>query len=241
MQSDVRWLIHWLAIRVRDPQTILSTGDYILCFESQEAAASYLENAFQQHRQARGVILGPFTIPKELPTSFGLDPIKITPFTLAPPHSTLNLRPLKPVPSELRSCVEEGGYAYLKQQRQSNFEVLVWADSASLTLDGFAHALSTDGHVRNEPWPVLKGDKGLRELCIDRDQGALIDKAVSSAFSDEHTAQRLRIWRRFVVAFANSDDAHRFALNWHRRDISKLLPEEMLGEEPAIINAELIW
>jgi len=46
--------------------------------------------------------------------------------------------------------------------------------------------------------------------------------------------------RRFIVSFADRNEANRFVMNWHRRDISSLITD-LPPYDRAIVNAELIW
>lgn len=190
------------------------------------------------------------------------DPVES--YAIAPPqqevHARLMQQPFSPL---LRSIVHQGGYLALVSNRLTDWEVLVRFDGTSnmVGIQGIKVAMKWDGINRGMKWAikVVKGtsdkygSQGIREVKIKARVRALDPEADNEAkdTSDSKDAEGMeltasapttrKVPRQFIISFTSEEEARRFVMKWHRRDIMDLLDEKPYEEDAAVMNAEYIW
>lgn len=240
----------------RDRATMAANGVYFLLFATPDAAQSYKNHVSRLHRLSRSYSPTALTIPpppelddRGVPTNGSLQT-----YTLMPPTQDLQLRvvqqPFSPI---IRRLIEQTGYDQLIQGRRSEHEVLVSVDGFQPTLYGFRGAVLEDGRERGLQWATHDEHRGFREMWTEPErrsarrgnaeeevEGAATGEDEGGNKSEDGGGGGERKHRRFIVSFDALDEANRFVMKWHRRDISSLIPD-MAPYDRAVANAELIW
>lgn len=165
-------------------------------------------------------------------------------YTLVPPSQELSLhlvqQPFSPV---MRRIIEQSGYDQLVRENSARPEVLIWIDGYDLTTYKLRDVIARDVRDRGLGWGII-GQIGrgssIRTINIPADvaQG----DGGRNAPRQKHATPKRKAMKKFIVAFRHDEDAQRFAMTWHRRDITALLGSDFpIYDDKPVVNAELIW
>ncbi|CAJ2501961.1 Uu.00g048140.m01.CDS01 [Anthostomella pinea] len=172
------------------------------------------------------------------------------------------------------SMVEEldrgGAFAdQLARRVGSRSLVLLGVEGGRVAADVVRRAISDDGRDRNLPWRVTDLQRGIipfgKSVLRLRDQdpksdvlptgvdphswelfGRQVDDegAAVEAAEQKEREDRYRRYPRFIVAFTDDAEAHRFVRTWHRRELRLRMGDaegEGGWEETRIVNATVLW
>ena len=159
-------------------------------------------------------------------------------------------QPFSPV---LQRIVASGGYPQLVQGRQSRNEVLLWFTSywhPSFSI--VRRVIDEDGKHRGSFWQTIGDNRGIRKLEDEPPSsapGAPQNWQPDAALTHD---ERRYEWKqksafgakRFIVSFKDEEEATRFQMSWHRRDVTDLMQTALLEpwrSAPILGNAELTW
>jgi len=228
-----------------------ANGVYFLLFATPEAAQAYKSHVSRLHRLSG--IYGPTAL--AVPPLLELDtkgvPLNgsLQTYTLMPSTQELHLRIVQqPFSPLIKRLVEQSGYDQLMRGRSSEHEVLISIDGFQPTLYGFRGAIVEDGKARGLLWATSGAHGGFREMWTPSERKhdskpaeENVEKNMEQDIKGEKTSEDDgRKPRRFIVSFADRNEANRFVMSWHRRDIS-LLMADLPPYDRAIVNAELVW
>jgi len=244
----------------RERNTMVPNGVYFLLFESPDAAQTYKTHVSRLHRQSASYGPTALTIPPppELDDKGNPANGSLQVYTLMPASQDLHIRlvqqPFSPI---VRRLVEQAGYDQLLRGRRSEYEVLVSLDGFQPTLYGFRGAVLEDGKERGLLWATHGAYGGFREMWMPAERKPKAERrrsafAVPKEEVEEEEVEREvqpdevdaeageRKQRRFIVSFVARDEADRFVMHWHRRDISRMIAD-LPPYDRTIANAEFIW
>ena len=249
-------------IRCRDPKTLEPDGSYYLLFADTPSALAYKSHAEQLHRAFKAHLPGGLSgsakelthIPVPLPPI--LDPatgdvtsnINET-YTLLPASHDLNLilgiEPFHPI---LREIVKYNGYKALVEGRRSDAEVLLSVDWGYVHISLLSRAIAKDGKARGLHWASISHKTAIRELTAKKLSENWPSKFKTSEDDAEYAASldalgppRDDSKRRFIISFKTEEEAKRFVMAWHCRDIAGLLESVPPHRTKVTAKAELIW
>lgn len=255
-------------IRARNTKSLEPTGDYFLVFSNTAVASAYLDHTNQQHRHSKAFsprsLYGSIPPPPSLALSPGkknkIDAPAYT-YNLAPPSHDLTMR-LVPQPFSplMRQVIQGSGYPELTENKQSDHEVLLWFTSyRHSSFSVVRRAIDQDGKQRGSFWQTVGQNNGIRVLGAGVEEMASLTRAprrrhgstdYEDNISGHGTMEDGTPWkqddkiRRFIVSFRDREEASRFVLAWHRRDVTKLIEAQMLApwrKRPILGNAEWTW
>lgn len=153
-------------------------------------------------------------------------------FTLVPVGGKLSLRLLKPPYSKgLQWMIDAGGPAPLvARQSKSQNIVLISTDRGHIKPHELENAIMDDGKRRNLHWKLV----GARDEAI-------VQLNTKGSSSGEDVVSRYRGPARYTVSFKDSNEARRFAREWHRRPFPSRRSPQPGDDAPPIVNAEILW
>jgi len=258
-------------VRGRNIDDLLPNGSYFLVFGAAVTAAVSQDRLKRLQERARvyapayeanfGFLttkLGPAATTdstgKRVP-----DPVES--YAIAPQQQEVHVRLVQqPFSPLLRSIVHQGGYDALVSDRLTDWEVLVRFDGTSnmVGIQGIKAAMKWDGINRGMKWAVKgasdkSGSQGIREVKTkarrrSRDRQSDNEGQDTSVSMDAERMELAasapttrKVARQFIISFTSEEEARRFVMKWHRRDIMDLLDEKPYEEDAAVMNAEYIW
>ena len=168
-------------------------------------------------------------------------------YTIIPPSQELSLRlveqPFSPV---MRRIVEQSGYDQLVREDPKRPEVLIWIDGYELSTYKLRDVMSRDARDRGMNWGIIGrtgSGSSIRTISIPTDV-ARSDKSEfgGNALRERYGPPTCKPKKKCIVAFRSDEDAQRFVVTWHRRDITALLGSDFhIYDDKPVVNAELIW
>ncbi|KAH7317641.1 hypothetical protein BKA65DRAFT_541676 [Rhexocercosporidium sp. MPI-PUGE-AT-0058] len=219
-------------IPARDNVTLEPLGQYFILFSSLAAARLYLDKTLRllALTTSSEYFSRPSARSRE---GEDLEAVKRN-FTLVPAGGKLSLRLLQPPYSKgLQWMINAGGPAPLvARQNKSQNIVLFSTDRGYVKPHELENAIMDDGKRRNLHWKLVGGKgEAIVQLGTKR----------NPAGEDTESRSSYRGPARYTVSFKDSNEARRFAREWHKRPFpSKRLPQP--GDDaPPIVNTEILW
>ncbi|KAL5331683.1 hypothetical protein ACEPPN_001219 [Leptodophora sp. 'Broadleaf-Isolate-01'] len=217
-------------IPARDNITLEPLGQYFLLFSSLAAARLYLDKTLRllALTTSSEYFARPSARSRE---GEDLEAVKRN-FTLVPVGGKLSLRLLKPPYSKgLQWMIDAGGPAPLvARQSKSQNIVLISTDRGHIKPHELENAIMDDGKRRNLHWKLV----GARDEAI-------VQLNTKGSSSGEDVVSRYRGPARYTVSFKDSNEARRFAREWHRRPFPSRRSPQPGDDAPPIVNAEILW
>ncbi|KAK4233804.1 hypothetical protein C8A03DRAFT_47734 [Achaetomium macrosporum] len=241
------------------PVTGEPRGQYYVIFDSQRAAAAYVEAVQARQRQAQkraGVssTTSPIINPQSVPEVS--DPT--TPFTLLPPDlpfqtTQLSINDLALLTDPSTPTQQQQGTALaqdsvlprmLQDELRGRSEadlsrrVLVRLAGSKITWETMKEFIKADGAERNLPWrlaasrPVRTIRAGSRPIRWWGEEEDSLRELVADGRNREEEIG----YTRFLVVFADAAEARRFARTWHRREMVDERTDRVM-----VVNAHALW
>ncbi|KAJ9138851.1 hypothetical protein NKR23_g8157 [Pleurostoma richardsiae] len=234
-------------LQAHDPNTNEPLGQYYLFFENIGAADAYREEAARLHSLWRQQALpsrpgGPrmtTTTMTMTPTATSTTATSAAAserphaFSLVPPTADLDLGVkfyVSKTVNELAAKTTLQGVFYLRsglpRTERTARVLLALAGGAQLALGAVRAAIEEDGRERNLAWRLAarRGDRsGVAPLRRNADGPA--DEGERGS--------------RFLVTFADADDAPRFVRSWHKRRVEEVYEEGK--KRSVVVDAMVIW
>lgn len=238
-------------IPARDRNTFEKLGSYFVLCSNDAAARAYRDrmNALQELAKSKKIRdESGLPIPKGY-LQEGEDPDKLLQgFSLAPAHGAISMKLLqKPYrPPVLRMLKEGGPAARLTKEGKAGEMVIFSLDIGQITEYDLREALREDGRRRNLHWKFGREEAGhIFKLDYDYQGDDLEEPGEGTAGSVEaYRARKKAEYRRpsrYVISFADRNEARRFQRDWHRRPLP-VKRQHNPGDEPIpIVNAEILW
>lgn len=110
---------------------------------------------------------------------------------------------------------------------------MFWIDGSHLTTHIIRNAISIDGRERGLAWDITVEQLAISAVSRDEPEGTERKGEIDE--SDELTTQH-DIDKRWIISFADENEARRFIRAWHRRPF----PQDR-GEEPRLVHTEFLW
>ncbi|KAG4437067.1 hypothetical protein IFR05_007442 [Cadophora sp. M221] len=217
-------------IPARDNITLEPLGQYFLLFSSLAAARLYLDKTLRL--LALTTSSEYFSRPNaRYREGEDLEAVKRN-FTLVPVGGKLSLRLLQPPYSKgLQWMIDAGGPAPLvARQSKSQNIVLFSTDRGHIKHHELENAIMDDGKRRNLHWKLV----GAKDEAI-------VQLSTKRTSSGEDIAHRYRGPARYTLSFKDSNEARRFAREWHRRPFPARRSSQPGDDAPPIVNAEILW
>lgn len=240
-------------VRARVMKTLERDGEYFLVFSNSTIAFEYKRNIFGLHSDTQkelsnnqnSVGIPP---PPNLASSgkAAFDTPAYT-YNLIPPTHDLTIKLQEPpFPPVLLPIVTDGAYARLLEDRRTNYEVMLWFESYwHPAFSVIRRAIDQDGKERGSFWRTVGDHSGLRLLAGEYAAlGKVNGVATSEEAPSDWKGRRGSGSRHFIVSFRDEQEASRFALFWHRRDVTAIIEAHLLGPwqgDPIIANADATW
>ncbi|KAK3307103.1 uncharacterized protein B0T15DRAFT_529200 [Chaetomium strumarium] len=248
------------------PVTGEPRGQYYVVFDSQRAAAAYVDAVQTRLRQAQEV-----GVPSSSSTTSSSQPIPAashptttttTHFTLLPPDlpfqaARLSLNDLADVADAGSRQQQQGGTAaalaqdsVLPRMLQDELlgrseadlgrRVLVRLAGSKVTWETMKEFIRADGAERNLPWR-LAASRPVRTIRAGsgpiRWWGEEEDGLRELVAEGTNKKKEEEIgYTRFVVVFADAAEARRFARTWHRREVVDERTDRVM-----VVNARALW
>lgn len=163
-------------------------------------------------------------------------------YALCPPSQKISLRVVfPPYSSGLKRLLELRGYPQImKPEDKSNEMVLFWVDGFQPTIHDIKYWIASDEDNRGLPWALANSKKPAVEK-VDSAAAREWEAADSRTTGPAETSRFRGLYPRYLIRFADEDEARRFIRAWHRRPFP--LPNETLPsrEPPPLVHAELVW
>jgi len=164
-------------------------------------------------------------------------------FSLIPTQGRLSLRLMgKPHTPHVANVIKYGGVGSIAaQRRKAEDMVLLWMDTAQISHEDLVQALKHDGKSRNLLWKLAGTENDIVKLSKDQ----LIQAGEGSLEGGEPgVVPKRSLYRapsRYSITFKDRYEARRFVREWHRRPFPLQKGHKPNGEEPPIMNVEILW
>ncbi|CZS91954.1 uncharacterized protein RAG0_02515 [Rhynchosporium agropyri] len=224
-------------IPARDNVTLEPIGQYYLLFSSLAAARLYLDKTQRLLELSKSSNY--FSRPNvNLREGEDLEAVKRN-FTLVPAGGRLSLRLLEPPHSKgVQWMIDAAGTASLvTRQDKSQHIVLFSTDRGHIKIGDLENAIMDDGKRRNLHWKLAGAAKE-----------AIVKLETTTAPTRENELEAASIRRsnfqgpaRYTISFRDSNEARRFAREWHQRPYPATRVARPEEDEPPTMNAEILW
>ncbi|KAI9817361.1 MAG: hypothetical protein M1832_004667 [Thelocarpon impressellum] len=235
----------------RDPNTLSPLGFYYILFSTPSSAHAYRDHVLRLHRLSRTYTPHSLQSPIAPPPGYLIDGEDVhtllQSYNLVPPSQNLTLKTLTPpFSTTVQRLLRNGGYERLKMRNALTTDntVLIHIDGGPhLTTRALQKVLDADGrHTRNGmPWRLAGDGRPISKLDAPLEPDEDAPEVVPAPKRPAPVAPR------WLVEFADRDEASRFVRAWHKRPlpltqgpISQEVAQQQ-EEDPGIVDAELVW
>ncbi len=162
-------------------------------------------------------------------------------YALCPPSQKISLRIVfPPYAPALKRLLELRGYPQImRPEDKSCKSVLFWVDGFQPTIHDIREMISRDKRSRGLNWALANTLKPVEK--VDSSAAREWEEAEFGATEAAETTQFRGLYPRYLIHFADENEARRFTRAWHRRPFP--VPNEMAsgGEPPPLVHAEFVW
>lgn len=225
--------------------TLQQLGYYFIIFPNPAYARAYQARAVSLHRIARThtpTSTDSPVMPPQRTLRKGEDVNDILQdYALCPPSQKVSLRVLFPPYSpDVKHLLSQRGYSQIVGlDDKTGRAVLLWVSGYQPNSASIRNMISRDGQDRGLAWALANVEKS-----IDKVEGPLdsMEEPQDLRYGEDANSNRTRcLYPRWVISFADHNEARRFTRSWHRRSFPLRGERIAIGEPHPLVHAELIW
>ena len=232
-------------IPARDQSTLRQASHYFLLFPNPAYARTYQSHVISLHRIARTHTPTSIESPMLPPPGMlvdGEDVYSILQnYTLSPPSQKISLRVLfPPYRPGLKRLLELRGYPQItKPVDKSCKSVLFWVEGFQPTIRDIKDLITRDSRHRGLDWALADSPNPVEK--VDSGAAREWEEAEFGATEPAETSKFRGLYPRYLIQFADEDEARRFVRAWHRRPFPTPNERPTSCEPPPLVHAEFVW
>lgn len=162
-------------------------------------------------------------------------------YALCPPAQKISLRVVfPPYAPGFKRLLELRGYPQIMKPEDKSFKsVLFWVDGFQPTIHDIRDMIMRDKYHRGMDWALADSSRPVEK--VDSGAAREWEKAELGATEPADKSPFRGLYPRYLVRFADEDEARRFTRAWHRRPFP--MPNDRSGslEPPPLVHAEFVW
>ena len=159
-------------------------------------------------------------------------------YSLCPPSQKISLKVVFPPYSMgMKHLLELRGYPQIMGPEDKSYKsVLFWVNDFQLTVQDIKDMLYRDQRSRGLSWALVNSYKPIEK--VDSARSREWDEAEFGATEPAETTQFRGLYPKYLINFADEDEARRFTRAWHRRPFYLQQDDR---EPPPLVHAEVVW
>ena len=162
-------------------------------------------------------------------------------FALCPPSQKMSLRVLfPPYTPDVRLLLNQRGYSQIIwPDDKTGRAVLLWVNGYQSNLTSIRNMIDRDGLDRGLAWALANGEKSIEK--VDSPFFRMEEIEGLGLGEDADSRQTRCVYPRWILSFADENEARRFTRSWHRRPFPLRGERVAVGEHHPRVHAEVIW
>lgn len=162
-------------------------------------------------------------------------------YALCPPSQKIALKfVFPPYSPALKRLLELRGYPQImRPEDKSHKSVLLWVDGFQPTIHDIRDMIARDKRSRGLNWALASSMNPVEK--VDSSAYREWGEGDSAASESAEETQFRGLYPRYLIHFADENEARRFTREWHRRPFP--LPKARIHshEPPPLVHTEFVW
>lgn len=237
--------MNFAVIPARDQSTLRQEDFYFILFPNRAYAQAYQSHVISLHRIARAhtptSLESPMTPPPGM-LDDGEDVYSVLQrYSLCAPSQKISLQVVfPPFSTGMKRLLELRGYPQIMSPEDKTCKsVLFWVPGLQATVHDIRDMITWDNRNRGLDWALANSSKSVEK--VDSAAAREWNEAEFEVTEPVEPTQFRPLYPKYLIHFADEDEAMRFTRAWHRRPFPLSNEKLDIRESPPLIIAELVW